>query len=123
MRLAVATRRYEGMEFSIADQVAIGLKGAHRRFTVAILVVPAVGRPIDGFAQRYLLARYRDQIVDREFMASVWREIDGFRYVRGRMQARPFCWTLHQCQRQFVYQHGGGFQMDALVLEAHEQRP
>ena len=121
--LAVATGRHEGVELAIADQMTAGLKGAHCGLAPAVFVVPAVGGPVSRLAEGDQLLGHIDQVVGREFTAGARREVACLRPARGRMRLRPFRRALHQHQRQFVDQHGGGFQMDTLVLEAHEQHP
>ena len=110
------------MEFAVADQIAAGLERLDGGLAPAIFVVPAVGRPVERFAEHDRLTRHADQIVGRIIAADAGRQTRR-RSFGGWMQPRPFGRALDQSQRQFVDQHRGGFQVNPLVLEAHEQRP
>ena len=120
--LTVTASDHEGVKFAIADQIAAGLKRLQRRLALTVFVIPTVGGPIDRLAQGHGLGGHGKGSVVGKVPARLRRENRG-RTCRRWMQGRPGGGPLHLLQRQFMDQHRRGFQMDALMLKAHEQRP
>jgi len=107
--IAIATGHDEGEELAIAGQVAGSAEGGHLRLMMAIFVVPAVPRVIQLTPQPHPARGDVHQAIRR----------GGPPLAAGR----PIGMGLDEIEAMLAYQHRGGLQVDALMLDAHEYRP
>ena len=105
----VAARGDEFQKFAIAHQQAGGLESGHIGHVMAVFVVPAVAFAIEGFAQGDVARGHIHQGV--------------LRRGTGVGAHGPVGLWPHPVQALLADQHGGRFQMDALVLHAHHDGP
>lgn len=110
-RLSVPPRLDKLEKLPVADEVLGRAERRHGERTASILVVPAKAWPVGGLAEHGGALWYRQQ--------GVVRGGGGHVGVGGGPCAR----FAEQVQGQFAHEHRGGFDVDALVFKAHEERP
>ena len=108
--VGIAAGLDEGEEFPVGNEVAAGLEGGGRRFVGAEFVVPAVDLRGAALAAE---AKLGGGNVDQRVVG------------RGTAVAagRPGGVWLDVLQVMLANQHRGGFEVDALVLDAHQDDP
>ncbi|MPM48295.1 hypothetical protein SDC9_95019 [bioreactor metagenome] len=108
--VGVAAGLDEGEELAVGDQVAAGLEGGHVGHVSAEFVVPSVDQRFAALAAETQAGRRDvDQRVGRRGIAfAAWR---------------PGWMRLHVLPVVLADQHRRGFEMDALVLDAHQDGP
>ncbi len=109
--LAIAAGSDEAEELGIAHQHAGGLKGLQGDALLAELVVPAIG--LVALAERDRLAGDGDEAICGH----------GLAVSAGLGAGRPVGLVLNPVDGQLADQDTGGFQVDPLMLDPHENDP
>mmetsp|Transcript_10659 Transcript_10659/g.20975 ORF Transcript_10659/g.20975 Transcript_10659/m.20975 type:complete len:275 (-) Transcript_10659:885-1709(-) len=112
------------VELTIADHELSSLKGRHVNFAVAVFVVPTKCREILLLANAHsCFALNRDELVLGKIntLARVKRGS-----VSGKccfMKPWPVFRLTNKVHGQFTHEHRGGFKVNTIMLEVHEECP